>query len=160
MARYEGKMRTQRPIDVPDNHRRGIRATLVIFDELLCSVEEWAAGREAKSVLHIERNRLTQEQRSRLLQQVAALRLVLDAARRELGLKPDVCNATSDIWCRCVAIREALMELEPRHLARYGDVPSDLAQYMNAVTRKLLDGLDGLLETTRPPRGEADQGEK
>ena len=156
MAHDERKMRAQRPIDVPENHRRGIRATLMIFDELLCSVEEWAEGREEKSVLHVERNRLTPEQRSRLLQQAAGLRLVLDAARRELGLKPDVRDAASDIWCRCAAIREQLMEIEGRRLRRYGDVPSDLSEYMDALSNALLKGLDGLLADGKPsaPRGE------
>lgn len=160
MAHDERKRRAQQPIDVPENHRRGIRATLVIFDDLLCSVEEWAAGRETKSVLHIERNRLTPEQRARLVQRVAGLRLVLDAARHELDLKPDVCDAASDIWCRCAAIREQLMELEPRQLRRYGEVPRDLAQYMNAMTRTLLAGADGLLETASPSRGNADRSEE
>ena len=153
-------MRAQRPIDVPENHRRGIRTTLLIFDDMLCAVEEWAGGRETKSSLRVERNRLTPEQRARLLRQTTGLRLVLEAARRDLGLKPEVRDATSDVWCRCLALREALMELEPRQLRRYGDVPAPLAQYSDAMTRKLLDGLDALLEIARTSQDGAGQSKE
>ena len=156
MARREGAMPEQRPIDVPENHRRGITTTLVMFDELLCAIEEWAKGREVRAALYAEQNSLSKEQRSRLLKQAARLRQVLDAARRDLGLEPYVRDAASDIWSRCAALREHLMEIEGRRLRRYGDVPSDLSEYMDALSNALLKGLDGLLADGKPsaPRGE------
>jgi hypothetical protein len=145
MRRHEEAMPAQRPIELPENHRRGITATLALFDELLCAIEEWARGREVRAALYTEQNRLTGEQRSRLLKQAARLRQLLKGARRDLGLEPYVRDAASDIWSRCAALREHLIEIEGRRLHRYGDVPPKLSEYMDALSGALLKGLDELV---------------
>jgi hypothetical protein len=138
-------MSGQTRIDVPENHRRGITTTLTLFDELLCRVEEWAQGREVRSVLHLERNRLTKAQRSRILAEVAKLRRLLESARRQLGLEPAGHDAAADIWSRCAVFREYVMELESRQLHRYGEVPSDLADYVDSLAPRLLAALDRII---------------
>jgi len=134
-----------RKLHLPENHERGIGTTLLLFDELLCRVEEWTAGREVKSTLYRVRNSLTQAQRSRLRNEIADLRRVLLSAKERLDLAPPAHDAVVDIWSRCAAFRENLMALESRHLRRYGKVPPDLAKYMDALALELLERLDGII---------------
>jgi len=131
------------------NHRRAISTTLALFDALLGRLAEWADGREQRGVLYEEVNDLGPDRRRVLRRQVARLRRRLEAARRDLGLAVIHEPASLDIWGRCAAFRENLVELEARRLRRYGEVPPDLADYMDALSGDLTAGLDRLLTALR-----------
>jgi len=132
-----------------ENHRRAVSTTLALFDALLCRIAEWAAGREQHGVLYEEVNDLGPERRRALRREVGRLRRRLEAARRDLGLAVMREPASLDIWGRCAAFRENLVELEGRRLRRYGEVPADLAEYMDRISGDLTAGLDGLLKALR-----------
>jgi hypothetical protein len=138
----------QQPASLPlgANHQLGVSATLALMDEMLCRIEEWAGGRERKGVLYQERNNLRPAQRRALAQECARLRMRLESSRRELGLTVTCEEAATDVWSRCAALRETIMQLEGRHLRRYGAVAPEVEAYMDALSRDLLAGLDRLLQ--------------
>ncbi len=45
--------------DLSEGHRSRIRVTLTLLDEALVKFEEWAQGREIRSLLYFEENSLT-----------------------------------------------------------------------------------------------------
>jgi len=139
-----------RPVSaIGENHRRGISTTLALLDELLCHVEGWVDRRERKGVLYEEENDLSCGQRQALLQEIVRIRSRLETARRDLGLIVMSQDAASDIWSRCTLFRVNIMELEGRHLRRYGEVAPDAEAYMNTLSGDLLAALDRLLTTLR-----------
>lgn len=140
-------------LNLSESHRRGIAATLGLLDEMLCLIDDWAAGRERRGVLYQERNNLSPAQRETLLERTASLRKRLDTARRELALPVRSCDALTDIWSRCGAARETIMELEGRHLRRYGRLTPEQERYMDALSSEVLEGVDGLLAALEEKRG-------
>jgi len=105
-----------------ENHRRGISVTLGLLEQALCEFEEWAKGREVRSVLYEEHNDLAEGQREEILREVESMRRVLRQMKHFLDLK-DICrSAKGEIWARCSALWEGLVELEGKYLKRYGEV--------------------------------------
>ncbi|MEW6356788.1 MAG: hypothetical protein AB1696_10700 [Planctomycetota bacterium] len=127
-------------------HRRGVATTLTLLDEMLCKVEEWAKGREARSVLYQECNTLSPRQKSAMLSQVTETKALLRQISDDLGLRPEERSVASEIWAMASALREHVMELEGRYMRRYGDVPTQLADYLDARSAELLGGMDRLME--------------
>jgi hypothetical protein len=70
-----------------DNFKRGIEATLAVLDEALCKFEEWAHEREQRSVFFSEHNSLSPAQREQILSEVAGIREMLRELRDDLGLE-------------------------------------------------------------------------
>ena len=121
-----------------ENHRRGIATTLTLLDEALCEFEQWAGGRELRSVLYEERNALSPEQRAKILAEVAQMRERLRKLRDALGLEGSVRDAATAIWGQCSGLWEHLVELEAKHLRRYGELPPGLARYLDPQVAALL----------------------
>lgn len=150
-------MRKRHPIQVGPNHRRGISTTLTFLDEALCQFEEWAEGRERGSVLYQERNTLSPEQREALLGEIARLRSLLRDARDRLGLTARTQDAVQAIWGSGSALREHIVELEAKHLRRYGKVSPDLAAFLDPHVEELLAGIDRILTVVNPPSSEKER---
>lgn len=131
---------------LPQNPRRAIEATLQLLDEALCTIEQWAEGRERHSVLYCESNRLTAPQREALMHEVAAIRDELRAARDTLGLAPRALSAAKDIWALCSGLRVDLMEVESKRLRGYGRFSQEAAAYIDAASGRLQQGLDRIVE--------------
>jgi len=128
-----------------ENQRRGIATTLRLLDEALCRFEEWAQGRERHSVLYHEHNDLSPEQRRRLLEVTARFRRCIERMRDDLDLEPSLQTASSDIWGTCSGFWENLVELESRHLRRYGEVSPSLARYVDKAAPELVHHLEDVL---------------
>ena len=59
-----------------------------------------------------------------------------------LGLEGTTQDAAQSIWGRCSSLREHLVELEGKHLHRYGKPPPGLAEYLDPQAEELLSCLD------------------
>jgi len=136
-------------VSINPNHRRAIATALSLLDEMLCGVDEWARGKERRGALYEERNNLTPGQRKRLLREVVRLRARLETTRDDLDLPVRTQEAASDIWGRCAAFREVVMELAGRHMRRYGAVPPEAATYMDALSENLIADLDRVTTALR-----------
>lgn len=132
--------------ELSQRHRRGIASTLAILDEALCEFEEWAMGREIRSVLYSETNSLTSEQRERLIHLLTGLRATLAELCDRLGLEGKVNDAVTAIWSRCSTLWVSLVELESPYLKRYGEIPADFAEYFDPKIAQLVEGLQGILK--------------
>ncbi|HOS92666.1 MAG TPA: hypothetical protein PLD23_18680 [Armatimonadota bacterium] len=130
--------------DAPENHRRGIRTTLVMVDQLLCRVDQWAGGYAARSALIDERNTLSREQCVQLRALTEELRGLIARAAADLHLEPETPDAAQSIWSECLSLRVGVTELGAHHLRRYGEVPPRLADYADALAEVLADGLSRL----------------
>lgn len=142
------------PAKASDSHRRGINITLTILDEALCGVEQWAKGRELHSVLYNEHNTLSSCQRQDILSEIDKMREVLRKLQQTLQLEPTVQDARSAIRGQCAGLWEHIVELKPKHLRRYGDVPPALAEHMDHEVDALIEGLLRILDILkRAPAG-------
>ncbi len=137
-------MRRTPTIHIGPNHRRGITTTLAFLDEALCEFEQWAKGREVRSVLYEERNTLTPKQRRRLLAEIARIRPLLRELKGALGLEGAVQSAEQSIWARCSGLREHLVELQGKHLRRYGEPAPDLPHYLDPRVEELLRRIEDI----------------
>jgi hypothetical protein len=144
-------MRKTPAVQVGPNHRRGISTTLTFLDEALCEFEQWAKGREMRSVLYKERNMLSPQQRRALLAEIGRVRRLLRDLQDSLGLAASTQDAAQAVWGRCSALREHIVELEARHLRRYGKVSPDLAAFLDPRVEQLLDRLDRMSAIVNPP---------
>jgi hypothetical protein len=149
-------MRKTPAVQVGPNHRRGIATTLTFLDEALCEFEQWAKGREVRSVLYEERNTLTPKQRRRLLTEIAEIRPLLRELKGGLGLDAAMHSAEQSIWARCSGLREHLVELEGKHLRRYGEPAAGLADYLDPRVEQLLGRIDRMSTIVSPPQAHTD----
>ena len=137
-------MKPKAIISLSDNHRRGIGTALFVLDRMLCEVEEYARGREARSVFYVEQNALSADQKEGLLAEIAQMR---DACSEEikdgLGLEMEPEDVGRKIWGESSTLWEVLVETKSRFLKRYGPPPDDLAPYLDpridALTRALAE---------------------
>jgi len=124
-----------------ENFKRGIETTLVFLDEALCEFEEWAKGREQRSVFYSERNTISDAQRNEILSEVAGMREMLRELRDDLGLEGRVRGGANTIWGKCAVLSVNLEELKGKHLARYGEPPRGLVEYLDPRIKRLMASL-------------------
>jgi len=135
-----------------DNLRRGLETTLGILDEILCEFEEWARGREHRSVLYSEHNSLSPSDRDALLSEIAEMRSVLQEFRDDLALEGRMREAAHSIWGSCAVLLTNLEELTGKHLARYGDIPRQLPEYLEPRIRRLMSSLQHIFRLAAKPK--------
>ena len=137
-----------------ETHRRGISATLSLLDEMLCRFERWANGELAEGVLYRERDTLTSQQRKTIFQEIAALRSLMTELRDRLGLKVTSRDIGIAIWSESSAYWEALVELGPKYLRRYGDMPDDFARDFDGQVETIIRHMNRIAEAAsrQPPR--------
>ena len=108
-------------IIIRQSHRRAISVTLTLFDEALCGFDRWAEGQEVRSVFFEILNPLSDEQRKRLLIELAELRKLLLEIRDFLGLDRTVDSVPKMIVGKCAVMWSPIVELEGRYLKGYGE---------------------------------------
>ncbi|MHB1461091.1 MAG: hypothetical protein ACYC1M_07420 [Armatimonadota bacterium] len=130
--------------EMTDQHRRGISVTLVMLDQNLCRIARWAEGREAQSVMFEERNELRPDQRVQLLEQVAELRAKIAQIKECCGLKEEAASVVNSIFTICFGLRDDLVDLEPTFMRRYGELSTELAEFLDGASKEILQKMDGL----------------
>jgi hypothetical protein len=113
-----------------ENHIRGISTTLSLLDKALCEFEQWAHGHAVRSVLYEIRNTLSADQRRLIAEEVAEMKSILREIRSTLDLEASMRRVDKMILGSCSVLWVSLAELDGRHLRRYGEVPSGLAEYL------------------------------
>jgi len=135
-----------------DNFKRGIETTLVALNEALCGFEQWANGREQRSVFYSERNALSPAQRNTILSEVAGMRQMLRELRDDLGLEGRVRGGANDIWGKCAILAVNLEELKGKHLSRYGNPPRELVEYLDPRVKRLIASINHLFRLVEKSR--------
>ncbi len=151
-------MSDQLQITLGGSHRRGIGTALLLFDRMLCEIEEYAYGREIRSVLYVEHNALSEDQKAGLLAEIAQIRGVLRELKDALELETETEDVGRKIWGECSTFWEVLMETKSRFLARYGPPPDGLAECLDPRIDGLIASLRNLtksvgVETVSVPPG-------
>ena len=139
-------MKPKPVIPLGDNHRRGIATALWLLDQMLCEFEEYARGREARSVLYQERNTLSASQKRGLLAEIKQMREVMREIKDTLVLETRVESVADKIWGHGSGFWEILVETTSRYLRRYGDAPAGLAEYLDPRMEVLIQHLRNLTE--------------
>ncbi len=117
-----------------------------MLDELIVCIEGWVEGRQYQSVLYEEKNDISPSQRKALKKQLSILRDHLYRIKEDVEIEKTKQSAINDIWSRVSAFRENIMELEAKHMKKYGQLSQETQEYMNDLSRKLLLELDRILE--------------
>ena len=139
---------SKRP-DITEAHKRGITTTLLIFDQALCEIEQWVGGREAHSALYEETNSLSALQRERIAAEVRNARKTLARVKSDLNLEGETHTAAGAILTLCSGLWEHLVELDGKHLRRYGRLPSGLDHYLSPQIAQLIEVLKRISDAVR-----------
>jgi len=139
-------MKSKRLVQIGENHERGISVTLYLLDQALCEFEQWAQGRQVRSVLYEVRNTLSVEQRRRILDEIAHMRQILVEIRDALALEGNIKSVVRVITAQCAVLWVHLVELEGKRLLRYGEPPLELANYLDPKVGDLIERLKNIAD--------------
>lgn len=107
-------------------HRSRIRITLTLLDEALVKFEEWARGREIRSVLNHETNNLDPERRAALLADVSGIRGIMQKLRDDLQLQVGSQDIGKTILGQCYILWVDVLEMTGKYLRGFGEPPPEL----------------------------------
>lgn len=138
------KMRDRPTFRLNTGHRNSITTTLTALDEALCEFEQWAQGREIKSILYREDNSLQPDQREAIRNQVVRIREKLLELKDGLQLEGSSRSVGQSIWSQCSMLWVSLIELTSRHLRGYGEVSAALAEYLDPRVAELIELTNGI----------------
>ena len=143
-------------IGVPDNHRRGISATLGYLSETLAHFRRWAEGCEVSSVLYVEENHLSPPQRVQILLIIDQIEDEIRDICGKMKLKAQKVDVARVMEVKCGFLWEGIEELRGHSLLRYGEVSLELSDYMNLEVIRLVELLTTLSQTahTNPDQKE------
>lgn len=136
------------PTKINENQKRSIGASLAMLDKVLCLFAEYAKGREVHSVCYIERNRLTEKQRERLLTEIQRIREQMRQIKRELKLPVRVEDVAKKIWGHSAGFWEIAAEMESKRLKGYGEVSASLTAYLDPRVAELMKHLQTISAIT------------
>jgi len=142
-------MEHKRQIQVHENHKRAITSALWLLDEMLCEFEQYARDRERHSVLYHEKNRLSAKQKKQLLCEIETMKMLLCEVKDVLDLNKKVESITSKIQGKCSCLWVILVETTSKYLVRYGDIPSELAKFLDPIMEQFIEHLLRLSEIVR-----------
>jgi len=148
-----GRSQIKEDTRVSENHIRGIATTLALLDKALCEFDQYAHGYEVRSVLYEVYNTLSEAERELVAREVDETKGIIREIRTELNLEPSVRSADKMILSSCAVLWVSLVELESRHLRRYGAVPPGLAKYLDprvAALNQRLRAIAGIAVHDRP----------
>jgi len=111
------------------------------LDKRLCEFDEWAKGKEVRSVLYEVRNSLSSEQGGAISALVREMQSIIAEISGTLHLEGTVRSVDKIFSGSCAVLWVSLAELESRHLRRYGALPPGLAEYLDPKAALLTEKL-------------------
>lgn len=129
-----------------ENHIRGISTTLSLLDKALSEFEQWAHGHEVRSVMYKIHNTLSEDQRKLLAVEIAEMKDMLREIRDTLNLQVTRRYVDKMFLGSCSVLWTYLVEVEGRHLKRYGEVPPGLSEYLDPKLDSLNEHLRSIAD--------------
>jgi len=139
----------QEPFELPQALASGIGVTLLVIDEALRDVARLASEDPTPSPLQLNTNTLSIEERSQIAAAVQHMQETMCGMRTTLRLTPERRDSRDAIRSICSIIWQGLTDIESKRLKRYGEVPRDLAGYLDPLLRNLSDQTCGTLDCIR-----------
>jgi hypothetical protein len=138
--------------DLNEAHRSRIRITLTLLDEALVKFEEWAQGREVRSILYHEKNSLDPERRAGLLADIAGIRRIMQDLRDNLQLEAGSRDIAKTIRGHCFILGVDVLEMTGKYLRGFGEPPPELVDYLDPKAHRILQYLDHIKALLANPR--------
>ncbi len=130
--------------NLTEAHSSRIRITLTLLDEALVKFEEWALGREVRSVLYREKNTLDPERRAGLLADIASIRRIMQELRDDLHLEAGSQDIAKTMRGHCYILWVDVLEMTGKYLRGFGEPPPELVDYLDPKAHRILQYLDHL----------------
>jgi hypothetical protein len=130
--------------NLSEAHLSRIRITLTLLDEALVKFEEWAQGREVRSVLYCEENTLDPERRAGLLADIAGIRGIMQELRDGLHLEANPQDIAKTMRGHCYILWVDVLEMTGKYLRGCGEPPPELVNYLDPKAHQILQYLDHL----------------
>lgn len=130
--------------NLSEAHHSRIRITLTLLDEALVKFEEWARGREVRSVLYRETNNLDPDRRAGLLADIAAIRGIMQELRDDLHLEAGSQDIAKAMLGHCYILWVDVLEMTGKYLRGFGEPPPELVNYLDPKAHRILQYLDHL----------------
>ncbi|MCX5887959.1 MAG: hypothetical protein NTY36_00740 [Deltaproteobacteria bacterium] len=112
------------------------------MDEALVKFEEWAQGREVRSVLYIEKNTLDSQVRVKLLADIAGIRRIIKELLDDLHLEASPQDIAKTIRGHCYILWVDVLEMTGKYLRGFGEPPQELVDYLDPKANQILEYLD------------------
>jgi hypothetical protein len=133
-----------RSIELSDNHRRSISIVLQLVDKALCQWDDWARGEVPSGVMYQQHDTLSPAQKHELSSKIARVRQLIIRLRDDLQLEPCLATTPQLIIGQATVLWEMLADLDSRSLRGYGEVPEDLAHYLDPLGEKLTTQMNAI----------------
>lgn len=143
-------------VKLSTNHRRSISASLHLTDKALCTWDAWATGDVPAGVMYQQRDTLSAVQKRELRTKIKQARELIVRLRDDLQLQPSTPTTPQLLAGQATVLWEMLCDLNSRSLRGYGNVPDDLARYLDPIAEKLLaemNKISGLFSQSSPSAG-------
>jgi hypothetical protein len=124
-------------MQISDNHRRSISASLHLLDKDLCQWEQWLERPPAPGVMYQQRDNLSPPEKKEMRRRIRELRAEIARVRDELKLEPAQPSTASLITGQANILWEMLAELNRGSLRGYGTVAPELAEYLDPIGESL-----------------------
>jgi hypothetical protein len=145
LARCQSKTREKQmakrlirpPSEISENHRRSISISPQLLDKQICQWEQWIDGHIAPGVMYQQQDSLSASRKIELRRRIAEIREVIIQLRGDLKLEPERVNTAQIMVGQATVLWEMLAELNSYSLRGYGEVPMELAHYIDPLGQVL-----------------------
>jgi hypothetical protein len=132
---------------INENHRRIIRITLYLLDEMLCRLEQWAKRHEIHSTLFEEINTLSDSQCESLLKEIEGIRTTLAQVKEDLALEANSEVVGKNIAAMCLLfITDNLDTLKGNGLSDFGQVSPKVTAYLDPKLDEIIGRLQEIIQ--------------
>jgi hypothetical protein len=132
-----------------DTHRRKLLVTVSLLDKTLCQFRRWAQGNYESSLLYCEENDLLPEQREAILNISKEISRVINDVKSKFELKVNVQSVRRNIFGSATWLRSILLDLESKRMKGGGDLPSEIAEYLDSTINALVKMIYEISKTVR-----------